>query len=243
MKIAVITPYHDPSSRYLDQCLASVQEQTYKNIIHVTVGDGCKLNNPEEFNNVYDIPLPKNINNFGDSPRSIGVIYAFSLGVDAVAFLDSDNWYANNHIELMVQTVEKTGSDVATSLRYLTHLDGSILGVCPESDGIIFCDTNCLLITRRLAEEAGLWWLIPADMHVIDDRVMWDTLIHATDRIASTNIASVYYRTAFAFHYQMFSVMPPEQAKYGSAIAELGDVINELQARAKQKASLRRKAR
>lgn len=240
MKVAVITPYHDPDSPYLEACLTSVQRQTYTNLIHVTVGDGCHLKSPMKFANVHDIALPRNLNNYGDSPRSIGVIYAFALGVDAVLFLDSDNWFADNHVELMIKECKASQSDVVTCRRYLTHLDGSVLGICPESDGVIFCDTNCLLVTRELAEEAGLWWMIPDDMHVIDDRVMWDTLIHATDRITTTKTASVYYRTAFEFHYHMFKVAPPPGTKSGANIGQLGEMIDALQERAKQRALARR---
>lgn len=236
MKVAVITPYHDPQSPYLEQCLKSVRDQTYSNLIHVTIGDGCILKKEKDLEGIHNISLPKNINNYGDSPRSIGVVYAFSIGADAVTFLDSDNWYAKDHIETMVKHCIATNSDVVTSLRYLSHLDGTVMGVCPESDGKVFCDTNCLLVTKNLAEEAGLWWLIPDDMHVIDDRVMWDTLIHATDRIASTQSASVYYRTAFEFHYRMFNVQPPAEAKLGNEIGALGEVINQLQLRARDKA-------
>lgn len=241
MKVAVITPYHDPQSPYLEQCLSSVRDQTHSNTIHVTIGDGCTLQQAQDFQNVHNISLPKNINNYGDSPRTVGVVYAFSQGADAVTFLDSDNWYAKEHIETMVKQCVASGSDVVTSLRYLSHLNGTVMGVCPESDGKIFCDTNCLLITKKLAEEAALWWLIPDDMHVIDDRVMWDTLIHATDRIASTDIASVYYRTAFEFHYRAFNLQPPPEAKLGENIGALGDVIDQLQLRAKQRALARRR--
>jgi glycosyltransferase involved in cell wall biosynthesis len=236
MKIAVITPYHNPDSPYLNQCITSVQDQSYKKIMHVMIGDGCSLGATPTYQNLHNIALPKNLNNYGDSPRSIGVVYAFSLGVDAVMFLDSDNWYAPFHVETMVKACIAVQSDVVTSRRYLSHLNGSVLGICPESDGVIFCDTNCLMITRRLAEEAGVWWLIPEDMHVIDDRFVWDTLIHATDKITSTNTASVFYRTAFEFHYRLFNLAPPLGTKPGNDISALGSTIETLQHRARLRA-------
>jgi glycosyltransferase involved in cell wall biosynthesis len=236
MKVAVITPYHEPNSPYLKDCIDSVKSQTHADVIHVLIGDGCTLPTDLEHPSLHNIPLPRRLNNYGDSPRSIGVVYAFSLGADAVAFLDSDNWYAPNHIELMVQNCLATQSDVVTSLRYIAHLNGETLGVCPESDGSIFCDTNCLFVTRRLAEEAGVWWLIPDDMHVIDDRVIWDTLIHATDRISCTDTASVFYRSAFEVHYRMFCVPAPQGAKAGMDIYALHPTIEALQQRAKSRA-------
>lgn len=236
MKVAVITPYHEPNSPYLKDCIDSVKSQTHADVIHVLIGDGCTLPPELAHPNLHNIPLPRRLNNYGDSPRSIGVVYAFSLGADAVAFLDSDNWYAPNHIELMVENCLTSQSDVVTSLRYIAHLNGSPLGICPESDGNIFCDTNCLFVTRRLAEEAGVWWLIPDDMHVIDDRVIWDTLIHATDQISCTDTASVFYRSAFEVHYRMFCVPAPQGAKAGMDIYALHPTIEALQQRAKSRA-------
>lgn len=241
MKVAVITPFHDPDSPYIGRCLESVRKQTYGDLVHVLVGDGCTADGLPLSQNTYCISLPQRTNNYGDTPRSIGVVYAFSIGVDAVLFLDSDNWYADNHVESMVHKCQSTASDVVTCRRYLSHLDGSSLGVCRESDGVIFCDTNCLLITKNLAEEAGVWWLIPDDLHAIDDRVIWDTLVHATDNISSTGMATVYYRTAFEFHYRMFDRIPPDGCKTGSEIGALGGVIDGLQARAKQCAERRRR--
>ena len=236
MKIAVITPYHDLSSPYLQQCLDSVAEQTYKSLVHVTVGDGCDLSGKFVGAPVHNIALPQHIKNYGDTPRSVGVVYAFGLGVDAVMFLDSDNWYAPNHVETMVKTCLRSGAEVVTSRRQLCHLNGSPLGVCPESDGIIFADTNCLLIAKTLAEEAGFWWLIPPDLSPIDDRVLWDTLIHATEKITTVDSATVYYRTAFKFHYHMFHQAVPENAKVGEEIAALGPLVGNLRERAKQRA-------
>lgn len=235
MKIAVITPYHDIESPYFTQCLESIKNQTYQDVIHITIGDGCNQASLANAGNTHNIHLPKNLNDYGDSPRSIGVIYAFSLGVDAVVFLDSDNWYEPNHIETMVNECIASNSDVVTSLRYLNHLNGSVMGVCPDSNGIGFCDTNCLLVTKAIAEEAGVWWLIPDDLHVIDDRVIWDTLIHATDKISSTGKPTIHYRTAFLFHYQTFNIPPPKGTKAGEHIATLGEIMNSLQLRAQKR--------
>lgn len=239
MKVAVITPYHDIDSPYLQACISSVKAQTHQNLLHIMIGDGCSLPTEYLHSNLHNIALPQRLNNYGDSPRSIGVVYAFSLGVDAVAFLDSDNWYADNHIESMVKTAMATQSDVVTSRRYLTQLNGTVSGVCPESDGRIFCDTNCLFVTRKLAEEAGLWWLIPDDMHVIDDRVMWDTLIHATTQISSTHTPSVFYRSSFEVHYRMFNLPAPPEAKFGMDIYALHPTIDALQKRAAERAKIR----
>lgn len=239
MKVAVITPYHQPNNPYLKECIASVRAQTHSDLIHVMIGDGCTLPSELLHPQLHNIPLPHRLNNYGDSPRSIGVVYAFSLGVDAVVFLDSDNWYAEDHIETLVKQCIASQSDVVTSLRFIAHLDGSVLGVCPESDGKTFCDTNCLFVTRKLAEEAGVWWLIPDDMHVIDDRVIWDTLIHATDRISCTGKATIFYRSSFEIHYRMFNIPTPPGTKFGMDIYAQHPTIQALQQRAIDRAKSR----
>jgi hypothetical protein len=90
MKVAVITPFHDPESHYLTACIKSVRAQSYTNLLHVVVGDGCSLPAHHSHPQLHAINLPQRLNNYGDSPRSIGVIYAFSLGFDAARRLGSN---------------------------------------------------------------------------------------------------------------------------------------------------------
>src|SRR5690554_4894549 len=77
MKVAVITPYHEPSSPYLRVCIDSVTSQTHTDVFHVLIGDGCTLPPNLAHTSLHNIPLPRRLNNYGDSPRSIGVVYAF----------------------------------------------------------------------------------------------------------------------------------------------------------------------
>lgn len=226
MKIAIITAYHQVTPE-LKQCLNSVDEQTYKNIIHIIVGDGCNL--PSDLTkNVLNLPLPVNIGDIGDTPRSIGVIYAKSLGADAITFLDSDNWIEPNHIDTLVKTLQKNGSHVVACKRNICHLNGSFMGVCHDSDGIGFCDTNCVMVTKELFEFASRGWNIPDHLHVIGDRIIWDQLIHSTDKISISEAATVNYRTGFAGHYPMFGHSIPEGVKTGKAILEQKPIIDQL---------------
>jgi GT2 family glycosyltransferase len=85
MKVAIVTAFHEITPE-LKQCLESVGNQTYQNIVHITARDGFDLPSDWVFNTL-NIPLPNNINDYGDSPRSIGVLYTKSMGVDAILFL------------------------------------------------------------------------------------------------------------------------------------------------------------
>lgn len=219
MKIAVITPYHEITDELL-HCLKSVKEQDHPNFLHITVGDGCDLPQHLFHEKLLNIPLPVNIGDYGDSPRSIGVVYAKTMGADAVVFLDSDNWIAANHLSLLAGTANRHQSDIVACHRLLCHLDGSVLGLCEDSNGITFCDTNCVLVRQNLFQILSSAWLIPDELHAIGDRILWDKLIHATDRISISESATVFYRTAFEGHYRRFNIAPPQNAKSGKEIRQ-----------------------
>lgn len=217
MKVAVITPYHIDNS-LLYECLLSVRLQTYESIVHIIVGDGCESDGFSEFDGVHNITLPSNLADYGSSPRSIGVVYAKALGVDAITFLDSDNWFDKNHIKNMINASLKGNSLVVACQRNICHLDGSIMGVCPHSNGVLFSDTNCIFVRKEMFEHAGSWWLIPDALHSMGDRIVWDRLIHATDKITLLDDVTVNYRSAFQGHYSMFGFPIPQGVKLGEDI-------------------------
>jgi hypothetical protein len=230
MKVAIITAYHQVTPE-LVQCLKSVQSQSHSDILHITIGDGCDLRDSLEdelTSSLLNVPLPQNIGDIGDTPRALGVIYAKSIGADAVTFLDSDNWLQPNHIESLVNTAKINNSHVVACRRSICHLDGTAMGLCPDSNGFGFCDTNCILITKELFDIAACGWRIPDHLHVIGDRIIWDNLIHATDRISISNHATVNYRTGFAGHYPMFGYNIPDGAKSGEDILKQKEIIDQL---------------
>jgi hypothetical protein len=115
----------------------------------------------------------------------------------------------------MVQTATLNESHVVASKRYICHLDGSVMGICPDSNGIMFCDTNCLLVIKALFEPHSFGWLIPDHLHMIGDR-----LIHSTDKVSILNEAGVYYRSAFLGHYKMFNQPLPTNIKADNEILD-----------------------
>jgi glycosyltransferase involved in cell wall biosynthesis len=233
MKVAVVTPFHQPEDPWLIKCMESVCGQTYANCLHVVVGDGVSLDVEVPCENLHQLTLSNNIGDYGDSPRTLGAIYAFSIGADAVAFLDSDNWFSSDHIESLVSLQRATKAPVVVSQRNLLDLEGRLMGVCPASNGMTFCDTNCLFFTRKAAAVATSWWLIPPMLHPIDDRVIWSRVLRNRHPIARTLQASSNYRTAFRSHYEHFNWPVPESAKQADDIRALKHVALKYRAEAK----------
>jgi len=234
LKVAVITPYHEINTE-LQQCIDSVQQQDHGDVLHILVADGCESVNSSSYDNVMVIPLPKNIADYGDTPRSVGTIFAASLNVDAVCYLDSDNWYEADHISSLVELAQTSQQPLLTSLRNLCHINGKKMSVCPVSDGMKFSDTNCLFVTRSLFRQVASWWDMPENMHAIGDRIIWDRLLHSAKGLACTNRATINYRTRFAFHYLQCGEDVPEGCKSGQDIAQYQDQMSELKNRAKKR--------
>jgi hypothetical protein len=89
------------------------------------------------------------------------------------------------------------------------------MGVCPDSDGENFCDTNCLFITRAAFGVLSTWALMDRAFHAIDDRVVWQAIIQQNYSRAHTGCATVAYRARLANFYNAIGETPPENVKVG----------------------------
>jgi len=202
MKVAVITPYYKTPREWMEKCHQSVLQQTHP-CTHIFVADGV----PEDYVrswNVQHIVLEKGHADFGDTPRAIGSLSAIAQNFDAIAYLDSDNWYHPQHIESLVKLHQETKASVCVSNRLFTRLDGSPMGECPFTHPDNFIDTSCYFLTKSAFRVAPLWSFIPKDYHPIDDRMM---LLYIKDHKLSrafTDQITVAYRTKHPGDYQVF---------------------------------------
>ncbi len=216
MKVAVITPYYKTPDEWLLECHHSVKAQTHP-CTHILIADG----QPQSVVDTLDaqhLRLPVNLGDYGDTPRGMGSVLATSQGFDAIAYLDADNWYSPEHIATMVALHKKTGAAVITSARNLHRLDGTLLGLCSESDGEYFVDTNCFFLTRIAFSVIPAWWTMESWMHALDDRVILGQIKEARLTRAFSSLPTVAYRTSFKFHYERFGETPPPGTKTGEAI-------------------------
>jgi len=208
MKVAVVTPYYKESKKTLWRCIRSVAEQTYEEVIHVLVADGY----PQDWINdttLHHIALP-NVGNYGDTPRGIGAAYAAGLGVDAVLFLDADCWIPHTHVENLV-SVALSGAGIVTCPRNV-WLDGEEVGICAESNGISFNDTNCYLITKPYFPVISAWMFKNQKDCIVGDRVFWNA-VQRSGAVILRAWSAVNYDSDYAHHYQMFGKTPPPHSK------------------------------
>ncbi len=220
-RVAVITPFFNVPAGYLARCVASVASQSYA-CHHLVVADGASesalgQDGPLGFArdaSIIRIPAPHA--DFGDTPRLIGSISAFARGFDAVAWLDADNWYAQDHIASLVELARTSRAPVCTSTRYLCDLDGGLLGACPETHPALFIDTSCFYVTRAARALLGEWLTLESHEHAIGDRIFLAGIRKRGVVPAHTGRATVFYRTAYIEHYEYFGKPIPASAKRGN---------------------------
>lgn len=215
MRVAVITPFHSESTEWLEQCHASVMGQSVA-CTHIMIGDASNVRPPST---ALHIPLPKNVGDYGDTPRCIGSFYAAGLGYDVVMYLDGDNWFHPSHVETILSARDKTSASIVTSRRILVRLDGSPMAECLGSDGQQFCDTNCLAVFRPAFSVFAVWSLMHPSLHPIDDRVIWKFILDSKFDRADTGVPTVYYRATHASFYRDLKEEAPHGAKKSTSIA------------------------
>jgi len=169
--VAVITPYYSEDIETIRRCHLSVLAQTYS-CYHVLVADG-NANKEIDCWSAHHITLPVSHNDIGSTPRLIGCYHAIGLGVDAVAFLDADNWYSASHIEGLMTARNRCNAAFVSSGRTLWSIDGYKMGECPLIDPSCFIDTNCMLFGREAFQLLHQWVLMPEYGHLIGDRIMY----------------------------------------------------------------------
>ena len=208
-RVAVITPYYQEPIDQLEQCHHSVLEQN-EPCMHVLVADG----HPQPKINQWQaehVQLPRSHGDIGSTPRLIGCYHAIGLGVDAVAFLDADNWYRQDHISNLLEAIDQQKADFASSGRTLCRLDGSVMGPCPLTNPQTFIDTNAMLFGRTAFHLLHQWVLMPDYGHLIGDRIMLHH-VHKSDlKHQHTHENSVFYRCNKAGLYRQLNEPIPSQ--------------------------------
>jgi len=213
VKLAVIIPTFNESDEFLTTAVNSVLSQLHFSSFCIVVVDGSKPKQISHSDQVLYIPLPKNCNDFGDTPRAVGSLYAAGLGVDAILYLDADNFYDVNHLTSLLETQSKTGAEVIVSGRKFVRIDGSYMAECLTCDGVNFADTNCLMFTRKAFGILHYWALMAPEYHAIDDRIMWFAIKKAGYKTAFTGLHTVNYRATYPGYYEDLGETPPPGVK------------------------------
>ena len=120
-KISVIVPVYKVE-KYLDRCVESIVNQTYKNLEIILVDDGSPDNCPE----MCDVWAKKDERIQVIHKENGGLSSARNAALDIstgeyVCFVDSDDWIDSDMIEVLVRCVSEKKADVAMCGFYMDY--------------------------------------------------------------------------------------------------------------------------
>lgn len=209
MQVAVITPYYNEALDVLVRCKKSIEAQTYNTVKQIFVADGKPNDWLNTWKEAEHIILSNSHRDAGATPRAIGAISAFSRNFDAVTFLDADNTCYEFHIESMIKMLEEHKTDLVTTTRNICTLTGDVLYTDTwESNGNDFCDTNCMILTRKALPFLTAW-VTTADQTLWSDRIFWNTILNSGLTKYHYNTPTVKYHSKWAAHYLNAGKTPP----------------------------------
>jgi glycosyltransferase involved in cell wall biosynthesis len=218
MRVAVVTPYHTEPPSLLHACLDSVAHQTHR-ATHILVADGHPRAELDKREGALHLKLPQESGDNGGTPRALGTLYAAGQGFDAVAYLDADNWFEDDHIETLVELAGRTGHPIVISGKTIFRLDGSPMPLGEQQDGEHYTDTSCILLTRPVFHLAQIWALMPKELAPSADRFFWAIVRAKGIPWSKSTRDSLCFRTKYADHYRFLGEEPPEGAKPTEVLA------------------------
>ena len=172
MKVAVVTP--TIGSEHLSQCLESVQNQTYENLTHYIFLDGeeytdkihSTLYEKSGKRTIKTVHLEDNVGK-GWYGHRVYAACSFLVNADIICYLDEDNWYDSNHVQKMVEFIDK-GNQWAYSLRKICDKEGNFLcnddceslGKWPVyfDENVFHIDTSSFGVLQEVAVKIGQAW-------------------------------------------------------------------------------------
>ena len=216
LRVAVVTPYYQEPTAFLAKCIESVRRQSYP-CKHILVRDGGSATLPAVSEQALQLNLPAPSRDWGNTPRALGGLLAQAQGVDAVAYLDADNWYARDHIEKMVRAHETSRCPVVACKRQFFTYDEKFMDIYELAEARHHhVDSSCYMIFKAGFAALGAW-IMPKHIAPIADRVFFAKLLSAGQQIHFTDEATVCYRSRAADHYHAAGLPAPHNPKTQSA--------------------------
>ena len=175
-RTVVVTP--TTGTKDLRKCIQSVQEQTLLGVVHLIVVDGPEHVEKveailEPFKNkmpLHTMVLPFNAGANGWLGHRIYASMANLLDYDYIAYLDEDNFYDPDHLELMHKMVVRHNLDWTFSLRKIIDGNGNVLTVdnCESLGNMshtvlswddFLVDTSCYFLIPKVAQAIAPYWM------------------------------------------------------------------------------------
>ncbi|MBO5348490.1 MAG: glycosyltransferase family 2 protein [Clostridia bacterium] len=219
-KVSIIIPFYN-AKKYISNCIDCIIGQTYKNFEVIFINDGSTDDGQEIIDKATSDNRIKliNISKSGVSEaRNIGI--ANSTG-KYLAFMDIDDEYRKNYLEVMVESIEKSNADIVLCNYIEKFKSKEVYSKLPWNDCIIYKEEilRTLLpsmIGKKNKEDSietirGLVWrtFIDADFYKkynikFNKKVpIAEDLLFLIDLYAKAN--KIYITSDFLYNYNRYS--------------------------------------
>ena len=198
LSVAVVTSTQGRST--ITKAIQSVQDQTRKATHYVFI-HGAEYSDktiPHLADDTVAVHLPRANGGGGYGMAPVFALAPFAITEDVICYLDDDNWYEPDHIESLVEMIEKHDLGWAYSYRKIVDNEGSFicedncesLGMQLNSDNQYLVDNSCYVVRTNVARRHSHAWYVP----VISDRSFQHELMRAGLSVGTTGKHSVNYR-------------------------------------------------
>ncbi|MCI8955884.1 MAG: glycosyltransferase family 2 protein [Eubacterium sp.] len=158
-KVSIVLPIYNVES-YLETCVRSVQDQTYKNIEIILVDDGAKDNSGKICDQLAlkdnRIKVLHKENGGLSSARNAG--YSIATG-KYLMYIDSDDVIKADVVQKCVETIQRDQSDIVIYGYEKIDEKGNVLEVCTWGDKLLNHDTMVEYLYTAITEMSfGYAW-------------------------------------------------------------------------------------
>lgn len=220
-KVSVVIPVYN-AENYLEKCLNSIINQTYKELEIICINDVSKDNSLkilEDFSKKDTrIKVITNEKNKGAAlTRNEGIDRATG---DYIYFIDADDYIEEKYIEDMVNKIEKARTDIALNINIQSECGNNISqfhhpSMPPVSDSgeyfdkiTTIHDAPCFIWARIYKKD----FLDKYNLRFLD--------INATDDVVFNAITSMYCEKTYVFFGETYHYTVNEQSVTGNAKSE-----------------------
>lgn len=220
MLVTMIVPVYNVE-KYLDRCIKTIVNQTWKDYEVILVDDGSTDNSGvmcDDYAIIYPFIKVIHKENGGlSSARNAGIEVAKG---EYVTFVDSDDYISKYYVENLVSALEKSGSDLAVSL-FVNVYDGDESIADKEQHGLTNLRTRtneaCLkdMLYQKVIDTSACGKLYSLKAigelrfphgKLYEDIMFTTTMLARAKQIAIVdNIDYFYYQRVGSIQYQTFN--------------------------------------
>lgn len=204
--VSIVVPVYN-TSRYLDECLASLVNQTLKEIEIICVNDASTDNSLEVLNSwalkdsrIKIIDLKENIRQGG--ARNVGIRKARGLYIGLV---DSDDYISDDMYEMLVLNSKDYTVDIVVSNLWATHSDLDIFRTnfreelsdiesIKKSVLVNGCHMVTNIIKKELFKKYGLWY---------PENILYEDNANRAPLFLVADTINIYYNQTPMYFYRI----------------------------------------